>query len=384
MKALIIGGGIGGLTTAIAFKRKGIDFEVFEAAPELRAVGAGIWLGGNAMNVYEKLGMAGAIKAISFYQQNVFIKDYTGRILQQVDNEIIRKKYGSGTQSIHRAALQQVLAEEISGKLNLGKKCTAIFQDANGATIHFEDGTQAHGDFVVAADGIRSAIRENYVTHAQYRYSGQTCWRAIADIDLPEKEQRKSSEVWGYAKGLRASYSQVGKDQVYFWVTKAMPAGSQFRNPEALQLIKEWLEPFRTGMMQTVIRNIQPERLIHSDLYDFKPVTKWHDGKIVLLGDAAHATTPNLGQGASQAIEGAYVLAASLCNTHTPEAAFALYQQKRIARVKKVVDTSWMLARMTNLGSPVLRKMRNWFIRATPDFILQKQFDQLYGIDLDS
>lgn len=383
MKAIIIGGGIGGLTAAIALKQKGIDFEIFEAAPELHPVGAGIWLGGNAMNVYEKLGIASAIKANSYYQKQIFIKDYRGTVLQRVDNEIIRRKYGSGTQSIHRAALQQILATEVSSKLNLGKNCTAVFHNENGVTVHFEDGTQANGDFVIGADGIRSAIRENYVVNATYRYSGQTCWRAIVNMQLPENEQHESAEVWGYTNGLRASYSQVDKNQVYFWITKSMQPGSGFGNMEALKLIKEWLRPFSSSVMQTVVSNIQPELLIHSDLYDFKPVSKWHKGKIVLLGDAAHATTPNLGQGASQAIEDAYVLAACISNVQNLEEAFALYQSKRIKRVKKIVNISWQLAMITNFGNPVLRGIRNMIIRTTPDFITQKQFDMLYGIDLD-
>ncbi|WP_165836432.1 FAD-dependent monooxygenase [Taibaiella soli] len=385
MKAIIIGGGIGGLTAGIALQKRGIDYEVFESAPEIRPVGAGIWLGGNAMNVFEKLGVADAIKSCSYYQKEIFIKDYRGSILQRVDNELIRQKYGNGTYSIHRAALQEVLAAEVGTKLHTGKKCTGIYQHTSGVTAHFEDGTQVHGDFVIAADGIRSVIREKYVTKAVYRYSGQTCWRAIVHMNLPREEQNQSAEIWGYDRGLRASYSQVGKEQVYFWVTIAMEKDSHFNNMDAHRQIKKWLQPFSGYNLQTVVRNIQPELLIHSDLYDIKPVDKWYAGNIVLLGDAAHATTPNLGQGAGQAIEDAYVLAACLeKEPDQPQAAFANYQNKRIKRTQKVVDISWKLAQMTNIGNPALRHIRNWIIKATPNFVTQKQFDLLYGIDLDS
>lgn len=383
MKAIIIGGGIGGLTAGIALQQRGIDFEVFEAAPEIRPVGAGIWLGGNAMNVFEKLSVADPIKARAYYQKEIFIKDYHGSVLQRVDNEQIRRKYGNGTYSIHRAALQEVLANEVGSKLHVGKKCTGVYQHTSGITAHFEDGTQVHGDFVIAADGIRSTIREKYVAKAVYRYSGQTCWRAIVHMNLPTEEQNQSAEVWGYDKGLRASYSQVGQEQVYFWVTIAMPKDSHFNNLEAHRMIKNWLQPFSGYYLQTVVRNIQPELLIHSDLYDIKPIAKWHAGAIVLLGDAAHATTPNLGQGAGMAIEDAYVLATCLEKEKDLQKAFTTYQNKREKRTQKVVDISWKLAQMTNIGNAALRQMRNWIIKATPNFVTQKQFDLLYGVDLD-
>lgn len=383
MKAIIIGGGIGGLTAGIALQRRGIDYEVFEAAPEIHPVGAGIWLGGNAMNVFEKLGLADLIKSRAYYQKEIFIKDYRGGILQRVDNDLIRQKYGNGTYSIHRAALQDVLANETGAKLHTGKKCTGIYQHSGGITAHFEDGTQVHGDFVIAADGIRSMIREQYVTKAVYRYSGQTCWRAIVPMNLPIEEQNRSAEIWGYDRGLRASYSQVGKEQVYFWTTIAMEKDRHFNNMDAHRMIKNWLQPFSGYYLQTVVRNIQPELLIHSDLYDIKPIDKWYAGSIVLLGDAAHATTPNLGQGAGQAIEDAYVLAACLEKQKDLQTAFASYQQKRIKRTQKVVNISRKLAQITNIGNPALRHIRNWIIKATPNFVTQKQFDLLYGVDLD-
>ena len=380
MKALIIGAGIGGLTTAIALKQRGIDFEIFEGAEELRAVGAGIWLGANAMHMYEKLGIADKIKAESVFMEKVYIKDFKGKILQKIDNKLILKKYGHATHSIQRATLQKILANEINNDIRLGKKCVNVDNTKEGVFIIFADGTQVSGDLLIGADGIRSETREQNITNVEYRYSGQACWRATINMNLPEEERNESAEVWGNKGGLRASYSQAGNNQVYFWFTKSLPAGLRPSKEAGLQMIKEDLASF-SGNMNMVVNNIQADNLIYNDLYDFKPINAWYKDRIVLLGDAAHATTPNLGQGASQAIEDAYVLAACLSTNQNLEEALVYYQSLRLKRAKKIVETSFLFARVTNYKSGFARFIRNTVIKYTPDFITSKQFKDLYDIN---
>ncbi|TWF39816.1 2-polyprenyl-6-methoxyphenol hydroxylase-like FAD-dependent oxidoreductase [Chitinophaga polysaccharea] len=378
MKAIIIGAGIGGLTTAIALQQQQIQFEIYEAAPELKAVGAGIWLGGNAMNVYERLGLADALKAPSIFLESVFIKDVKGQLLQFIDNLDIQQRYGNATHAIHRGTLQQILANAVKQPIHLGKRCVGI----NGNVVRFEDGTTDSADVIIGADGIRSVVREQYVTKAQYRYSGQTCWRAIINTTLPPSEQVSSGEVWSRKGGVRASISQVGDQQVYFWMTKAMPAGSKFSPAEALTFIRRELAPFDLRI-QDIVSRLDPDALIHGDLYDIQPLKQWYRGNVVLVGDAAHASTPNLGQGASQAIEDAYVLAAYLGQESRPERTFAKYQARRLKRAKRVVDLSWMLGRLTSVKNTTGSLLRNYLIRHTPHRIARKQFDFLYGVDLN-
>lgn len=378
MKAIIIGAGIGGLTTALALQQRGISFEIYEAAPELRPIGAGIWLGGNAMNVYERLGMADILKANAVFLESVYIRDITGRLLQHVDNLEIKRLFGNGTHAIHRGTLQQILADAVKAPIHLGKRCKAV----HGNVVLFEDGSTATGDLIIGADGIRSVVREQCVTQAQYRYSGQTCWRAIVDMTLPQAEQVSSGEVWSAKGGVRASYSQVGPNQVYLWVTKAMPAGNKFSNEEAYAFIKKQLAGF-SPQTQKVAERMRPEALIHGDLYDIKPISGWYKNNVVLLGDAAHATTPNLGQGASQAIEDAYILAACLATTGSLADAFSKYQERRMHRAQRVVKMSWFLGRITAIQSRVGSMLRNCLIRSTPHSIARKQFNFLYGVDLN-
>ncbi|MBV8255881.1 MAG: FAD-dependent monooxygenase [Chitinophaga sp.] len=379
MKAIIIGAGIGGLTTAIALQQQGIDYEIFDAAPACKAVGAGIMLGGNAMTVYERLGVGKAIRELAVFPENIFVRNYKGKVLQHISNAYIRDHYGQGAQLLHRATLQQLLVDEVAKEIQWGKKFTTLQQHANGVTAYFEDGSSASGDFLIGADGIRSVVRETYITPAQYRYSGQTCWRAIIPMTLSKEERENAVEVWGNGNGLRASYAQIDGGRVYFWFTSKMPAGKAFTDEEAIAFMQKQLAPFY-GNMPKVAAALRPEMLIRADLYDIKPINTWYKDKVVLLGDAAHATTPNLGQGASQAIEDALMLSNCLAQTKSTAAAFKLYQESRIARVQKVVGVSWQLAMITNWKGSLAASFRDFMVRMVPNRVTQQQLEFLYNV----
>ncbi|WP_160711228.1 FAD-dependent monooxygenase [Chitinophaga solisilvae] len=379
MKAVIIGAGIGGLTTALALAHYGIDYEIFDAAPANLPVGAGMLMGANAMNVLEKLDMAAPLRQRAVFPESIYIKDYQGEILQHISNTEVRDRYGNGSYAVHRAAVQDELIKGLKKPVQWGKKLAAIEEHENGVTARFEDGSSAAGDLLIGVDGIRSLVREKYIAPAQYRYSGQICWRAIVPMTLPPEEINTTAEVWGPGNGLRASFVQVDPQQVYFWYTKKLPAGTPFEPQEALDMIRRDLLPFK-GYMQTVVCHIPVEKLIRSDLYDIAPVHTWYRGRIVLLGDAAHATTPNLGQGASQAVEDAWVLAGCLATESSITTAFQAYQDKRIARAHKIVNTSWSLAMLTNRKGRFITWLRNRLLKSVPRRIADKQIAFLFGI----
>lgn len=381
MKAIIIGGGIGGLTTAIALQQRGWQYEVFEAAPEYKTVGAGILLGANAMKVYERLGIAGILATRGGHLEQLYIKDYKGKILQHIDNNLLEQQYGCRSLPIHRATLQAALLEQLHQPVQTGKKCIAVTETPTGVIARFDDGSEAQGDILVAADGIRSAVREQVIGSQGYRYSGQICWRTTVNMELPAAERRNTAEVWGRGNGIRASYMHVGGDQVYFWFTKKLPENTPYTNEQALALIQQELADF-SGYMPAVARNINPAQLIRSDLYDLAPINTWHKGRVVLLGDAAHATTPNLGQGASQAIEDAYVLVDSLCSHSDYTTAFQHYVAKRMERAHKIVRLSWQLAQLTNWKGACAVAVRNFAVRSMPASSAKRQLDFLYNITL--
>lgn len=160
-----------------------------------------------------------------------------------------------------------------------------------------------------------------------------------------------------------------------------MPAGLTIRPEEALALIKYELRDF-SGYMQNVLQHLQPEALIHAGLYDIAPLQQWYNGRIVLLGDAAHATTPNVGQGAGQAVEDAYVLAQCLAGEKNIAVAFKKYRQLRIKRVHKLVNTAWKLGRITNWKGPLLAGFRNMIVKKMPKKLSAAQLEFMYGIQL--
>lgn len=383
MKVIIIGAGIGGLTTAIALRQRGIAYEIYEAAPGNRPVGAGIMLGANAIRVYERLGIGEEIKGVATLAGHIYIRNCRGAILQTISNAEVKRKYGAGTYGLHRAALQRVLLDHCGQPVQYNKRCASIQENGDRINVYFSDGTNAEGTLVIGADGIRSAVREQYVTKARYRYSGQTCWRAIIPVNLPAEEAATTSEVWSVkGNGLRAMFTQVGPQQVYFWMTRAMPAGTVMPPEEALKFIRKQLADY-PGYMQTMLQHLRPEYLIQSDLSDLNPLRTWHRGRAVLLGDAAHATTPNVGQGAGMAIEDAWVLAQCLATTGNYHQSFETYEQRRMARAKKIVDLSWQIAKLTNWKGRLLTKLRDGLMRRIPERMSGKQLDFFYGVDLD-
>lgn len=382
MKVIIIGAGIGGLTLALALQQQGIAYEIYDAAPGNRAVGAGIMLGTNAMRVYARLGLADILGSRGALPDRYLIRDHNRNILKVIDNKMLLERFHHRSLLIHRAALQDELIHAVQANIKWGKKCVQVASSARQVSAQFDDGSMASGDILVGADGIRSTVREQCVEKAQYRYSGQTCWRSIIPIDLPAAEQTETSEVWGGGNGLRASYGQVGPQQVYFWMTKQMPAGSVFTPESALTFIKTALRSFE-GYMQTVLQHLGADTLIHGDLYDIKPLRRWYKGRVVLLGDAAHATTPNLGQGASQAIEDAYVLAGSLASCPAYAKAFDTYQRRRMGRAAKIVGMSRNLSMLTNLQGRVAVWCRNQLMKRIPAVIADRQINFLYGVNLD-
>ncbi|WP_276485139.1 FAD-dependent monooxygenase [Paraflavitalea pollutisoli] len=383
MKVIIVGAGIGGLTTAIALQLRGIAYEIYDGAPGNRPLGAGITLGVNAMRVYERLGVATAIQQVAMLPTYLNICTNSGTVLQSIRNAAMEGHYGTGTYGIHRATLQQILLDHVDQPVQWGKRCLSIIEGTDHVAVHFSDGSEAKANIVIGADGIRSAVRESHIETGRYRYSGQTCWRAIVPIDLPAKELVTASEVWSNkGGGLRAMYMQVGPKQVYWWMTVGRPEGSQWVPDQALAFIREQLRDFHDYMPQ-VLEALRPEYLIHGDLHDLAPLRSWYRGRVVLVGDAAHATTPNIGQGAGQAIEDAWVLAHSLAITENYSSAFERYQQVRIKRAQKIVDVSWQLGQLTNWKGRLLTSLRNGLMRSVPERMMERQLKYMFGVTLE-
>jgi 2-polyprenyl-6-methoxyphenol hydroxylase-like FAD-dependent oxidoreductase len=374
-RALIIGGGIGGLTAAVALRRKGWDAHVYEAAPALRPVGKGIWVPTNAMQVLDRLGLAAAVAAAGWALERIQVGTTAGTILMDFDLSRAVAKYGHSTVSIHRAMLVDVLAGALPpDALHLGRQCVGLEQNADGVTARFASGEQARGDVLIGADGIHSAVREKLFPGVKLRYSGQTCYRGIADMELPAGLARTCREVWGGK--ARFGFSAVGLRQVYWFAPVTAPAGSADAVGSLSDLYAHFPEP-----IPEIVRRTPAAEIIRTDLFDFPTLDRWWQGRVALLGDAAHAMTPNLGQGGAQAIEDAYVLAEQLAAQKDVAAAFQEYERLRLPKVRWVAQTAWRIGRLAHVANPWLRRLRDLALRATPAGMNERQFDRLYALN---
>ncbi|WP_373553287.1 FAD-dependent monooxygenase [Haliscomenobacter sp.] len=379
MKINIIGAGIGGLTAAIALEKKGHQVELYEAAAALRPIGAGIIMASNAMQIARRLAFADEIAQAGYVLDRFGIADHLGRPLQIMDIQAIRAKFGEPSVAIHRGQLQQILLQHLPNTpIHVNKRLQSIQQLPGGKVVaFFKDGSQSESDVLVGADGLRSATRKAIFGEKPLRYSSHTCWRGI--IQHQFKNPNQAQELWAKTGGKRVAMIQVAADKVYFYYTEKRKPGFNLPQADQLSYLQEQFSEFPT-MYAEVIAKAKPAEIFHDDLYDLKPLWKWHQNRVILLGDAAHATTPNMGQGGCQAIEDAWYLAEYLERYDTIAEAFAAYEQFRRPKVNFVVNTSFMIGKMSNLGGELGHRLRNWVLSATPKKMAEQQLEALFRL----
>jgi 2-polyprenyl-6-methoxyphenol hydroxylase-like FAD-dependent oxidoreductase len=376
----IIGAGIAGLTTAIALAERGIEVKVYEQATELTEVGAGIWVAPNGLKIYDKLGLAKEVIAAGKTLEKISIVDLKNKPISIIDGERIRLKHGFKTVAIHRADLQSILVRHVTaGSIVLNKRFKSYSQSDKTIVVAFDDGTSIETDFLITADGLRSNGRLQTHPTMTLRYSGQTCWRFVIDFQLPDEEAGNMYEIWSGKKGLRVGYSPINDRQMYVFITNFEKAGGKEESGKVKAKLLNLCDGF-PEIVKQMIHAAAETSIVRTELFDFKPIKNWVDKRCVLLGDAAHATTPNLGQGASQAIEDAYVVARELSLNNDIETGFRNFQQRRIDKASFITDTSWLFSRLTNT-SGLIKTMIKCLMRTTPDSINEKQLDKIFSID---
>lgn len=375
----ILGGGIGGLTLAIALQRKNIDVKVYEGAPQWKPLGAGIGLAGNAVKAFREIGIEQRILGEGKVMKRVVIRNQNGKLLMGLDSEDVSRRFGVVNNfAIHRADLHNVLISQLrEGTVELNKACVDLTQDENGVDIVFSDGSKAHADYLIAADGIHSVVRKKLLSHVQTRYAGYTCWRGVTD-NLPVGfDSDETSETWG--QGVRFGIVPLTKNRVYWFAcVNASPNDAMMRSLTPNDLLAFF------GAFHSPIPDLikHTEKIIWNDIIDIEPVSKFAFGKIVLMGDAAHATTPNMGQGACMAIEDAVVLSNLIERSQNTEEAFRLFEQKRIRRTTKIVNDSWQLGKMAQWQNPIMTSLRNAMISMIPKSMTENQFKFIYDVSL--
>jgi 2-polyprenyl-6-methoxyphenol hydroxylase-like FAD-dependent oxidoreductase len=359
MRIIVVGGGIGGLTAAIALRRIGVDVEVYEQAAELREVGAGIGLAGNALRALGALGLADELLSQSVAAAQGGLRRPNGEVLAAMAGDELSRRMGTVAVA-HRAELLAMLRGHVDqGRVHLAHRCVAVNQDSNGVTAQFENGETVRADALVGADGLRSVVRRCLFGNSAVRYAGYTAWRAVVNAKI----EPVIGEAWG--RGQRFGIVPMAGGRVYWFAVKNAPEGE--RDPaggakKALAgLFRGWHRP-----IEDLIAAAQEESILRNDIYDIEPLPRFVRGRVALLGDAAHAMTPNLGQGACQAIEDSVVLAALVQSKGQIEAALAEYDRRRRARTRTIVLWARRLGRVAQLENPALCWLRDFGMKMSP------------------
>ncbi|GAA1022184.1 MULTISPECIES: FAD-dependent monooxygenase [Amycolatopsis] len=342
-RAVVVGGGIGGLAAAIGLRRVGWEVTVLERAPELTAIGAGISLWPNAQRALAELGVEPRISA----QRGGGLVDWRGRRLAKWDADLFVRSHGLPLGAIHRANLIDTLRSALPNScLKTGVEVTSVEQ--NGVVHHDAGSTEA--DLIVAADGINSPIRQALFPAARVEYSGGAAFRGIAKLPL----KPTLSTTW--AAGIEIGVLPLLDDEVYWWVSEARPAGIRHDDVRAYLSAKygRWHDPIPQLIDAT------PEILLHDTHHLATPLPSYVRGRVALLGDAAHAMPPFLGQGGCQALEDAVVLASHVRES-TVDEALRRYDAERRPRTQKVAKASIQ----AGASGPLLRNPAAVALRAT-------------------
>jgi len=387
MRVSVIGAGIGGLTAAVALQRDGHEVTVYEAAPEIAPVGAGIWLAPNGLASLRWIdpSLAEEVIAAGRLMREFLAVNAAGRTLSRVVGDDFADRYRHPhTLAISRPRLHAVLHAALEpGTVVLGRRSTRVTEVDPVVRAHFDDGSHADADLLIGADGIHSVVRTGLFGAMALRYSGQTCWRGLTPTRLGGHWADRGTELWADEPGLRAGFSQTADDEVYFYVTALAEPGRHDTPGRAKAELLQRVSSF-PAIVRQIVDATAPERLIRSDLFDLPPLKSYVRGRIALLGDAAHATTPNLGQGANQAIEDAVVVADCLTGVDPDGAVDALhrYERRRIRKATFVVNTSWRMNQLVNMRWRWARRARDVVMASVPGAVTDRQFRRIYDVDV--
>jgi 2-polyprenyl-6-methoxyphenol hydroxylase-like FAD-dependent oxidoreductase len=361
LKALVIGGGIGGLSAAIALSQAGLDVEVFERANEIHEAGAGISLWANAIDALDRLGLGGAVRAASVAYEVGGLRRWDGAVISSVATQELVRILRIPVIVMHRADLIAALSQAVpSGVVRLGAACVSAEQDGEGVEASFVDGRRVRGDVLIGADGLDSVVRAGLHADGAPRYSGCTAWRAVVPFDT---RQVRASETWGF--GHLFGQVPISGDRVYWYAARNQPQGRVSARPKAelLQLFKGWHAP-----IEGLIGAAEESRILQNDIFDRPVLKRWGAGRMTLLGDAAHPMTPFMGQGACQAIEDAVALGRHLRAGQDVPSALRAYERERIPRANAFVNRSRQVGRLARLRNPVAVMLRNALLgRVSPE-----------------
>ena len=357
----IAGGGIGGLTLAIALQQFELPVVVFERVRQIAPVGAGISLWPNATRVMHRLGLLKALRARAQEIRTVRLLTDDGTILSQTRAP---GTFEVPSMCIHRADLHQVLLQALPRPVvRLNREVARFERQTDNVMVAFEDGSAMSLDALIGCDGLHSVVRSQVLGVRAPRYNGYAVWRAIARAHLPEHADGIGTESWG--NGLRFGVFPLDDQRVYWYACANEPMNYP-DNPSSkerlLSLFSSWHPP-----IPGLINATREADIIKHSTFDRPPAKSWGSGRITLLGDAAHPMTPNLGQGACSAIEDAFVLARKIMTEPDITSGLRAYEKARLQRTTQLVNQSRRMGSVGQWSHPLSIEFRNALMRLMPN-----------------
>lgn len=354
-KVLVIGGGIGGMCSAIQLRKAGCEVDLVEIDPDWRVYGAGITISGPTLRAFGEIGVLDEIVEQGWCADGFKVALPDGTVVAEFPTPRVAGPNVPGGGGIMRPVLARILSKATlaSGtNVRLGVSFKAIEQEESRVHVSFTDGTSSSYDLVIGADGVHSKTRQLIFPDAvKPSYTGQGCWRAViprpADITTPMMVMSRTT---------KAGLNPVSRDEMYLFVLENLPT-DDFLPPETWPTrLAQVLSDFG-GVVGDIRDSLNAQsRIVFRPLHKLLLPQPWYKGRVLLLGDAVHATTPHLASGAGIAVEGAIVLVEELQRASSLQQALDAYVARRYDRCRLVVENSVRLGQLENAGTPEARE----------------------------
>ena len=369
-KVMVVGAGIGGLTAAIALRARGIDVEIYEAVPQLPANGTGLGLASNATKVLRALGIGLGSADCGRILELLEVRTARGKLIRALPIQSITAELGDPIICIGRGDLMRVLLDAADDTpIRFGAEIVDFESGDRGIRATCADGRGVQADVLIGADGIRSTIRSTIAGKASPIECGYVFWLATVAFAHPRVVPGYAGHYWG--KGQRFGLIDIGGGRVYWWGSKNMPVAQarswRGRKTEILTAFDGWAPE-----IIDVIERTPDHTIVTVPAQDRPFLEQWGSGPVTLLGDAAHPMQTSLSQGASSAVEDAYVLAEAIARVSDPVAALRRYEDLRRERTRMLVRSSRRYSRLEQVQNPAVRVARDLGVRCAPTWILKR------------
>jgi 2-polyprenyl-6-methoxyphenol hydroxylase-like FAD-dependent oxidoreductase len=351
-KALIVGGGIAGMSAAIALRRLGISIDLIDLDPQWRVYGAGITITGPTLRAFKALGVIDAVLAQAYAGDGIRVCAVDGTIIEELPTPMPPDAGVSGSGGIMRPVLHKILSGLVvasGAQVRLGLTVHVVAEQAHGVAVQFSNGMYEEYEFVLGADGLFSRVRTLLFPHAPVPgYTGQSCWRL--SVPRPASIDRRHYFLGGPVK---VGLNPVSRDEMYMFLLQNRSTKDWIADARLHVELRELLSGYG-GVLSDIRRALtSTSQIVFRPLEAFSMPAPWHCGRILLIGDAVHPTTPQLASGAGMAVEDALVLAEELQRQLTLEDVYAAFMRRRYERCTLVVENSLEIGRREQRGAPV-------------------------------